>query len=145
MRHPEWQQRLIAELESWRSAPFVWGQADCCLFTAACCAAQTGIDPAARYRGRYNTRLGARRALANLGSIEQALDAHYQQIPIDMAQRGDAVLFRQPGQPDNMAGIVWAGQCWTMTELGARPVPDAEPLIAWRVTCPQPPSPSSLV
>ena len=48
-----------------------------------------------------------------------------------MAQRGDALVF--DGPQGQTAAVMWAGQVWAMTEHGARQIPDAVPLFAWRV------------
>ncbi|MEW7867465.1 DUF6950 family protein [Aeromonas diversa] len=141
-RHPDWQARLLSHIEAAMGRPFVWGQSDCCLFTADACAAVSGVDPAADYRGRYTTEIGARRVLLKQhGSIAAVLDDHFDRIPVTMAQRGDAALF--DGEAGDTAGIIWAGTLWAMTPQGARPLPGIIPRIVWRVACPQPQSPSS--
>ncbi|APJ15152.1 hypothetical protein KAM344_17450 [Aeromonas caviae] len=132
MRRPDWQRQLITTIEAARVRPFVWGENDCCLFVADCCMAASGVDPAAVYRGRYTTAIGAQRVLnKEHGSIAAVLDAHFPRIEPALAQRGDPVVFDGPlGQT---AGVMWAGQVWAMTETGARPIHDVAPLFAWRV------------
>ncbi|MBB4207289.1 DUF6950 family protein [Roseinatronobacter bogoriensis] len=51
--------------------PWHWGVADCC--TAACdvFARLHGVDPMARLRGRYSTRLGALRLITQGGGFER--------------------------------------------------------------------------
>lgn len=132
MRYQDWQQRIIAAIEAASGRPFLWGSADCCLFVADCCVAACGKDPAADYRSRYTTEVGAKRVLAKLhGSIPAVLDAHFERVIPEMAQRGDAVVFE--GDLGQTAGVMWAGQVWAMTDQGAAPVPGVVPLIAWRV------------
>ncbi|MCX0428913.1 DUF6950 family protein [Aeromonas veronii] len=136
MRHPDWQVRLLMHIEAAIGRPFVWGESDCCLFTADACIAVAGVDPAAVYRGRYTTEIGARRVLLKEhGSIAGALDACFERIPVSLAQRGDAVVFDGPS--GETAGVIWAGSLWAMTEDGARPLHGVIPRIAWRVSCPQ--------
>jgi len=132
MRHPDWQLRIIQCIQAASGRPFSWGENDCCLFVADVCLAACDKDPAAAYRGRYRTEQGAKRALAKThGSIAAALDALFERVPVAMAQRGDALVFEGPqGQT---AAVMWAGRVWAMTEQGARPIPDAVPLFAWRV------------
>ena len=132
MRHPDWQIRIITTIQAASERPFCWGKNDCCLFVADVCLAACDKDPAAAYRGRYSTETGAKRVLAKThGSIAAALDTLFERVPVAMAQRGDALVFEGPqGQT---AAVMWAGQVWAMTEQGARPIPDAVPLIAWRV------------
>lgn len=132
MRHPDWQLRIIDTIKAASGRPFCWGENDCCLFVADVCLAACGKDPAADYRGRYRTELGAKRALAKThGSIAAALDAHFERVPVAMAQRGDALVF--DGPQGQTAAVMWAGRVWAMTEQGARPISDAVPLFAWRV------------
>ncbi|MDX7735884.1 DUF6950 family protein [Aeromonas caviae] len=132
MRHPDWQLRIIQCIQAASGRPFAWGENDCCLFVADVCLAACGKDPAADYRGRYRTELGAKRALAKThGSIAAALDALFERVPVAMAQRGDALVF--DGPQGQTAAVMWAGRVWAMTEQGARHIPDAVPLFAWRV------------
>lgn len=132
MRHPDWQIRIITTIQAASERPFCWGENDCCLFVADVCLAACDKDPAAEYRGRYRTEIGAKRVLAKThGDIPAALDAIFERIPVAMAQRGDALVF--DGPQGQTAGVMWAGKVWAMTEVGARPIPDAVPQIAWRV------------
>ncbi|WP_429152115.1 DUF6950 family protein [Aeromonas hydrophila] len=132
MRHPDWQIRIITTIQAASERPFCWGENDCCLFVADVCLAACDKDPAAEYRGRYRTEIGAKRVLAKThGDIPAALDAMFDRIPVAMAQRGDALVF--DGPQGQTAGVMWAGKVWAMTEVGARPIPDAVPQIAWRV------------
>ena len=132
MRHPDWQLRIIQTIQAASERPFCWGENDCCLFVADVCLAACDKDPASEYRGRYRTEIGAKRVLAKThGDIPAALDALFARIPVAMAQRGDALVF--DGSQGQTAAVMWAGQVWAMTEQGARPIPDAVPLFAWRV------------
>jgi len=132
MRHPDWQLRIIQCIQAASGRPFCWGENDCCLFVADVCLAACDKDPAAAYRGRYRTEIGAKRALAKThGSIAAALDMLFERVPVAMAQRGDALVF--DGPQGQTAAVMWAGQVWAMTEQGARPIPDVVPLFAWRV------------
>ncbi|MGN5115646.1 DUF6950 family protein [Aeromonas sp. 55A] len=132
MRHPDWQLRIIQTIQAASERPFCWGENDCCLLVADVCLAACDKDPAAEYRGRYRTEIGAKRVLAKThGDIPAALDALFARIPVAMAQRGDALVF--DGPQGQTAAVMWAGQVWAMTEQGARPIPDAVPLFAWRV------------
>ena len=70
MRHPDWQIRIITTIQAATERPFCWGENDCCLFVADVCLAACDKDPAAHYRGRYTTEIGAKRVLAKThGSI----------------------------------------------------------------------------
>jgi hypothetical protein len=53
--------------------PFVWGRRDCILFAAGWVQARTGRDPAAAWRGRYDTGFRAHHLLAQAGGITAAI------------------------------------------------------------------------
>ncbi|QPI64469.1 DUF6950 family protein [Vreelandella venusta] len=131
MRYRDWTTRLQQTIKAASERPFLWGEFDCCLFAADCCIAICGVDPAAKYRGRYHTELGAKRVLRTThGSLEAAWDAAFKRVPVTMRQRGDVVLF--DSDFGRCVGIVWASAIWAVTETGVHRV-QAEPLICWRV------------
>lgn len=135
MKKIDWQQRLLDEFKAASERPFVWGQSDCCLFAADCVMAQSDIDPAASYRGSYDSALGARKALLRQhGDIEAAFAAALQEVSPAMVQRGDVVTF--DGPLGVTAGIYWAGSIWAMSESGL--VQLNSPIRrAWRAVCRQ--------
>lgn len=61
---------LAAFLRAGGARPFAWGVQDCCLWAADWVLAATGRDPAAVWRGRYRTALGAARLAARRGGFE---------------------------------------------------------------------------
>ncbi len=131
MRNPDWAKRLHEAIQAAIERPFLWGENDCCLFAADCCAAVCGVDPAADYRGRYTTETGAKRALAKRhGSLEAAWDACFQRVEPAMAQRGDVCVHEAP--EGRAVAVRWAGAWWGLTVQGATRI-QAEPLIVWRV------------
>jgi len=130
-RYRDWTTQLHTQIKAAHERPFSWGEFDCCLFAADCCIAICGVDPAADYRGRYTTELGAKRVLRNThGSLEGAWDAHFKRVPINMRQRGDVVLF--DSENGRCVGVVWANAIWAVTDEGVHRV-RAEPLICWSV------------
>lgn len=116
VRLATWEDALVAHVLQSEQLGHVWGRSDCALDAADAVLAMTGVDLAAAFRGRYRSRLGARRALARHGA--SALDATLDQLlgpPIatGFARRGDLAwhegsvgivmggfaLFRVEGQP----------------------------------------------
>ena len=93
-RHPDWDTRLAAYLESIRLRAFEWGGHDCCLFAAGAVLAMTGDDPMAEVRGRYSTAIGAARALTRIGagSLAATMDAKFERVGPLLAHRGDIVM-----------------------------------------------------
>jgi hypothetical protein len=72
-RFPDWQSRLDAYLRDMASTGFVWGETDCCMNAANAVRACTGTDPAAKFRGRYKTSVGAVRVLARATGCKSGL------------------------------------------------------------------------
>ena len=71
-RLPDWRQRLKSYIDDNRSRQFKPGVHDCALFVAGGIEAQTGIDIAKPYRGRYKTEKGGLRKIKRDG-YEDAL------------------------------------------------------------------------
>lgn len=67
-RFQDWEDRLRTYLDRVEWEPFAWGSHDCALFAADCVRVQTGIDPAADFRGRYDDARGAALALREHGA-----------------------------------------------------------------------------
>ena len=72
--------------------PFQWGVFDCCVLIAKVIEIQTGIDLYKPYKGKYKTEKGAQLALKKYGSVESALDQHFEQISPNFMQRGDVAM-----------------------------------------------------
>jgi hypothetical protein len=51
-----------------------WGVLDCFLFAADWVQARRGVDPAAAYRGRYDSEIGAKRFMVQAGGFEALVD-----------------------------------------------------------------------
>lgn len=99
---PENWPTLLADFTNSRARePFRWGANDCCLFASDWILTMYGSDPAAWFRGRYTTALGAFRFLKKHGGVEgimRAAAAKYQwdEINPKQAQRGDLCLVDTP-------------------------------------------------
>lgn len=93
IRYPDWEDRLAAYLEGVSGKPFAWGKLDCALFAAGAILAQTGVDPAASFRGRYRSQASAFRAVKRAGfdSVRAVLSSMTPEIPPAFARRGDIV------------------------------------------------------
>lgn len=114
-----WEKRLAALVEARERMPFAWGSFDCALFGADAVLALTGSDPAAAYRGLYDTQLGAAVALRRIcgGGVSQAVEANgWPEISPALAQRGDVGLTETP---EGEAVVVCLGRDWVGPRLGA--------------------------
>lgn len=98
-RRDDWASRLMAVIDAAGQTPFAWGKQDCALFAADCVQAMTGEDFAAPFRGRYDTGIGAGRALKmmGLGSLEEyVIRVLGEPVSPTLAMRGDVVLVDTP-------------------------------------------------
>lgn len=92
-RCQDWPEQLAAALDAVRDLPFVWGERDCCLWTADVVRVLTGVDFAASWRGRYRSASGAWRRLARAGGLARVVtDLLGAPIAPLSARRGDVVL-----------------------------------------------------
>ena len=89
---------LAGFLRASGARPFAWGVQDCCLWGADWVRLATGRDPAAGWRGRYRTAIGAARLVTRRGGFE----AHV------AACLADAGLTETPDpQPGDVGVIMW--------------------------------------
>lgn len=97
-----------------QNVPFAWGVNDCAFFAADAIRAMTGTDIADDFRDKYNTEVGALRAIKKVTGGSSIADAAAycagkhglieHKYPL-MAKRGDLVLVKNR-DGDEIAGIV---------------------------------------
>ena len=97
------------------STPFLWGGCDCTTWACDWIAAQTGVDPLERWRGRYASRFGYLRHAVNAGGVEALFSAVMVGLPEiapDDARCGDAGLVDTPAGPGLalFVGHAWAAK-----------------------------------
>ena len=97
-RKPTWHADLTAYLAQAARVPFAEGVSDCALFAAGAVEAMTGVDLAARWRGRYRTTRGGLRVLRKAGYADHlALVAeHFAEIAPALARAGDLAAVETP-------------------------------------------------
>lgn len=136
--------RLGQFMETAGRTPFAWGRHDCLLFPAAWCRAVAGVDPAAGFRGRYRTELGARRILKREGGLlalasRQMDAAGLSAVDLGAIAAGDVGVVRAPTPKGEAAhvGAVFTGVDWMV--LGVRGLVFAGFIAdaAWRPLCPR--------
>lgn len=117
-RLPDWQPRLRRWLSTVAGHPLVPGQHDCCLFGAGAVLAQTGVDIAKGWRGRYTTFAGGRRILRKAGFADHiALIAHHlPEAHVSAALPGDIAVV--PGEGGDAVGVVQGAAVYVLTEAG---------------------------
>lgn len=104
-RTGDWEQALSQYLAERETKPHKYGTHDCALFGAGAVMAMTGVDPAAEFRGKYQSAAGATKALIKYGAgtLEATMDAKFPLIPIGFARRGDLVFY------EGNVGVMWFG------------------------------------
>lgn len=132
-RVTKWADKLTDFILSRKHTSFEWGKHDCCLFAADAGKVITGVDYAAAYRGRYNTELGAARALKRYGkgtlidTLNHELGAP---APRLHARRGDVVLVTVDGR--DTAGVLF-GDAVVPGEYGLVTVSPLSIRCVWRM------------
>lgn len=126
---------LSRYLEEAAARPPDWGVLDCMLFPADWVLLATGHDPAAGWRGRYRTELGAAQLIRRGGGLPAMTRQAMTRWPATTAaERGDVGLIRieTPTGPTECGGIC-AGRAWSAIYVGGLYVGPAEPLAAWSI------------
>jgi len=97
-----WPERLAELIEGRLEKPFEWARNDCVTFACDAIEAVTGENPAATFRQRYSTEVGARETVADYGpDLEAAVTVQmaklgYSETSIRTATRGDVALYDGP-------------------------------------------------
>lgn len=133
-RKPDWERALAAAIEAARRKRFAWGRHDCCLFAADLILAMTGDDPAAHFRGCYDSAVSAHLALRRYGagSLLATLEARFgQSKPPARAMRGDLVYARDPGSGPSCG--ICLGRLAVFAGDGISFVPTNSVLYAWSI------------
>ena len=93
IRKSNWEDDLSVYLAGKAQEPFCWGSHDCALFAASAVEAMTGTDPAADFRGQYDSQTGARAALRSIGhgTLLKTYQARFAEIAPAFAKRGDLI------------------------------------------------------
>ena len=95
VRVSDWEDRLRTYLDRVTEERFVWGAHDCALFCAGAVKAMTETDPAAAFRGTYDSETTARESLRANGAgtlLKTVTSLFGPHKPIQLAQRGDLVM-----------------------------------------------------
>lgn len=118
-RLSNWRMPLAEKFHQGKSSTFAWGKFDCALFACDCISAQTAVDPAVEFRGKYASETEAA-TLGSLTAIAERVTAQFAmpEIAPGHAGRGDLVLVNN-GTPQGALAIVDFTGAWAMCP-GAR-------------------------
>lgn len=136
-RRQDWAARLADFIDGAKREAFAWGDGDCVMgWAARAVEAQTGVDPAAEFRGRYATVAGARRALKKTGAAD-LLECVAAFLPAydhpSQAQMGDIAAIRTDGPFGFTLGIVNGETILVRGENGMHVAPRHMAVRAYRV------------
>lgn len=133
-RLPDWQPRLIAYLAAASRKPFTAGAHDCALFTAGAVEAMTGLDPAAKWRGKYKTIKAGVAALRRKGHADHVgyVASMFEEVTPAFAHVGDIGVV-EGAFGFGALGIVQGEGVYVLTEQGMAIVSRMNMLRAFRV------------
>lgn len=117
--------------------PFVWGSLDCILLLADWSVELIGRDPAAPYRGRYRTALGASRIIAKAGGLVDLVAREFEPLGWRKTDKPSSgcigVVEGMTADGPSLAGAICSGAQWAcLSERGLLIAP-FEPRQVWRV------------
>lgn len=96
-------------LQRWRREPFAWGSDDCMLSVGDYIARRGGLDVTGRFRGSYDTAIGAMRHIRRHGGIPGLIDLTGIPRVTDEPQRGDVVALHVRDCEGDMIGAICTG------------------------------------
>lgn len=133
MRTPDWKLALIQYVGEAARKPFEFGSHDCALFAAGAVLAMTGVDLAAKWRGKYTTLKGGLLALKRAGYADHIAlaAAKFAEIAPAFAAPGDLAVI---DGPDGAAlGVVQGEGVYVLTQGGLGMLPLTHARTAFRV------------
>lgn len=131
MRIENWPTTLMKMIERAEKEPFVWGQNDCCLWTADVVLAITSHDFADGLRGRYHDEDGAK-AIYEGYTFEHFITSILgESIHVNFAQRGDVMM--KKFETGETLGICIGAKTAFKTVSGLIQIPTLECDAAWRI------------
>lgn len=100
--------------------PFVWGRHDCLMWLADWIAELRGVDPAAAWRGAYDSPLGAARIVRDAGGMVAHVERVVAPLGIrrtDAPCRGDIGIVESAGR---LEGAIVTNAFGRVAQLGDR-------------------------
>lgn len=127
IRLPNWQARLHRYLGAVHG-PMQPGLHDCCLFGAGAVLAETGVDLATGWRGRYTTFAGGRRILRRAGYTDHVamLADHLPEAHVSTAVDGDIAIV--PAEDGEAVSVVFGAGVYVLTRAGRIGISPMQPV-----------------
>lgn len=122
---------LVTEISNYirsnQNTPFEWGKFDCCVFIAGAIEIITGLDLYAKYRGGYESELGAAKIQKTVGTIEDTLDSHFERVGALQMRRGDVGMLES-----GIMFLYFGGSKWAASKNGVAMINEKVKHV-WRV------------
>lgn len=128
--------RLTAFIREAMRREFIWGDRDCILFCTDWVQELTGVDPAARWRGSYQSEAEAQAIIDGFGSLVALCDEGYTGI-LERCDPEDALVGVIKSHSGDI-GVIRSGLSWVMlTEhgIGRVRLDLSVCLAAWGLSC----------
>jgi len=113
----------------------VWGQWDCCLYPAAWIESVLGLDPAAEWRGAYDSEEGAQAFLEAGGGVRGVMGRAAASVGLQRSRfpaAGAVGVVRSPAGP--MGAICVSPGLWSTVAIGGGVTVTACPfVVAWEI------------
>ena len=141
MRKEGWELLLDRYIQNVSKRRYKWGKCDCLIFVSDAAKKICGKDPMSAKkrhdietaRGLYDNKKDAYSLIKKFrGSMPKVMDAHFERIKPNFAQRGDIVQARL--SEGSSFGLVYHGQAlFKLKNEGLRQLPLSKCKYAWRV------------
>lgn len=130
-RRQDWVAQMWFTIEDHADAEFLWGVNDCCLFVARVIDAMTDTSHELDLASQYSDEATALAYIASHGSLETAVSFHLGNPSSGRAQRGDAVMCANNGNP--CIGICVGSTVACVGESGLSWLPRSQILTRWAI------------
>jgi hypothetical protein len=133
---------VAAHVETMRRTPFAWGRFDCITALADWSFALGAGDPAADYRGRYATPLGAQKIIRKAGGLGALVGREFERcgwVRTSIPAAGDIglVTIKTDHGPAEAGGLC-LGDRWAVLFVTGVMVGQFAPVSVWRSPCLKP-------
>lgn len=119
--------RFWAESEA---REFEWGQCDCLTWIASFVEAITGQDPAAKFRGTYNTKWGARQVMIRSGGMVALVGSQMRDFPTGERSNGVAII-EESGT--RTGAVLVDGVAWLKNDDGLSSIVNPKIIEGWKL------------
>lgn len=130
-RREDWLDRMWTTIEAHNGQPFVWGNNDCCSFTAKVVDAMCDSNFVEQLSEKYSDEESAIRYIVEEGGMQRAISGYLGDPKVGRAKRGDVVLFE--GALGETLGICVGGTIASVNDSGVVYFPRSTTICYWTI------------